>query len=101
MRTTLLAVATVLLLFGCGLLATLSEDTTIRSLAVGCGVTIGFVLGLGVGERSNSAYCRELLRVNRHLGELNEALRDSNLAMMRTARENDPSGLVTDTDAPG
>lgn len=96
MRTGLLTVAALLLLMGCGLAAITLTDATSRGLAMACGVATSFVLGIGVGERSKAAYCRELLRINKHLGELNEALCESNLAMMQTGRKE----VTADPDAP-
>ena len=85
MKTKLLTVAALLILIGCIIIASMSSAAMTRGLAVVVGVATSFVLGLGVGERSHAAYCQELIRVNRHLGDINEALCDSNLAMMRAS----------------
>ncbi|QDV75101.1 hypothetical protein [Botrimarina mediterranea] len=96
MNTKLLTVAALLLLGGCGFIASISSDATTRGLAVLGGLATSFVLGLGVGERSKSAYCQELIRINSHLGEINEALSETNLTLMRSARR----GPSADPDIP-
>lgn len=44
---------------------------------------VAFFLGLGVGERSRGDADRDLQRINRLLGDQNQALRESNLELLR------------------
>ena len=78
MRNTIIFSALLLtalaVLLVCGALAVVSDTWLPRAVYGGISLLVAFLLGLGIGERSNTAYCRSVEEANRRLGEQNQEL---------------------------
>lgn len=94
MTTRVLALLAVLFVAGGLAAAIVSSSLTVRAVAAMAASVGVFVLGVGVGERSNAAYCRELTRINRLLAGLVEDFSDSNLSKLSPRRAHGDPNLM-------